>query len=261
MTLLLEVCDVEDYINGTLSRPNAITDPRGAKNWSSNDEYAKYLILTNISSTQLDHIDPRHLRTLFHMTASEDENIPDYINNMKAVVEQVNLMRHSSFKIDDMMFQLILAQSLPTSWDTFLGSHFRADVTKEDPASTLSTIQFIRKLKDEYIYRIGRKDQEALLGAQQTHLAATRKRSLANRITGTEISSVYCRCCKKRNHTTDECRHLGKPLCANCGRFGHTTKGCWRDAKQKKRPYDDNASNNAEEHRPFKKLRRPSASP
>jgi hypothetical protein len=59
----------------------------------------------------------------------------------------------------------------------------------KDPASALSIVQFMRKLKDKYYCRIGRKDDEALLGAQQTHLADTRKRSAANKITGTEISN------------------------------------------------------------------------
>ena len=49
----------------------------------------------------------------------------------------------------------------------------RADVTNEDPASALSTVQFTQTLKDEYHCCIGRKDIEALLGVQQTHSAVT----------------------------------------------------------------------------------------
>jgi hypothetical protein len=271
MTLLFKVCRVE-----ALSRPNAIIDPQGAENWSCNDAYATHLIFTNLSATQLMHVvgfdeeqnaqqvwsslvslyQPQgirtmraYFRTLCHMTAAEDENIPDYITNMKSVVEQLNLIRHNPLKINDIMFQSTLMMSLPISYDTFLDNRFRTDVTGEHPASALSTERFIQKLNDEYHYRIGRKDIEALLGAQQTCLAVTRKKSLTNRISGTKISSAYCRCCKKRNHTTDECRHLGKPLCVNFRRFGHTATDCWRDNKQKKRPND----NNTKDNRPFKK--------
>jgi hypothetical protein len=78
--------------------------------------YAKHLILTNLSSTQRHHISqqqnaqqvwsslislhqPRgfdmmlaYLRTSFHMIAAEDESIPNYINKMKSVVEQVTVI-------------------------------------------------------------------------------------------------------------------------------------------------------------------------
>jgi hypothetical protein len=110
-------------------------------------------------------------------------------------------MQHTRFKTDDITFQLILAHLSQhhgrPSWTIF----FAPMSLIKDPASALSIVQFMRKLKDAYYCRTGRKDDEALLGAQQTHLAVTRRRSLVNKIAGTIISSAYCRFCKRRNHT------------------------------------------------------------
>jgi hypothetical protein len=104
---------------------------------------------------------------------------------------------------------------------------FRADVTDEDPASALSIVQFMRKLKYEYYCRIGRKVDEAFLGAQQTHLAITRKRSFANRITRTEISS--------RARTADAARSATTPQTSAATLANHCARIAGKIAAHKRK--------------------------
>ena len=269
MISILRVCRVYDYVKGTVKKPIASVDSTGASNWASNDEYAKHLLLSNITSSQLNHIDQdksaaqvwkelvslhqatgmrtvlTYMRTLYHMTAADDENIPDHINNMRAIVEQINTMRIHYFKINDYTYAGVLAQSLPAAWDPFIDNMFRFDVTgDEDSIPPLSIVQFERALKDEYYRRVGRNDDKALLGSSEhSALAVSKKNSLANRIsTQRQPSTMYCNNCKKSNHPTDQCRHLGKPRCTTCGKFGHMTADCWRDDKKKRGPPDASKS-------------------
>jgi hypothetical protein len=83
-------------------------------------------------------------------------------------------MRHTRFKIDDITFHLTPAQSLPTSWKNW--TILRAPAGSSSVISARKKIVhegLLRKVKDEYYCRIGRKVDEAHLGAQQTHLAVT----------------------------------------------------------------------------------------
>jgi hypothetical protein len=54
---------------------------------------------------------------------------------------------------------------------------------------------------------------------------------------------MYCQHCKRQNHNTNDCFHLGSPKCDNCGRFGHLTKNCW-DAETLKRKRKEKAAKN-----------------
>jgi hypothetical protein len=118
----------------------------------------------------------------------------------------------------------------------------------------------MRQLKDEYQRHIGHKEDNALHTTQQSNIAMTKKYPLANRISGPGGSNLCCNCCKKRNHTTDNCRHLGKPLCANCGRFGHMTEACYCNSNSngKRKRGDNNKTtqnkyNNNKDDNPQKK--------
>jgi hypothetical protein len=36
----------------------------------------------------------------------------------------------------------------------------------------------------------------------------------------------------------DNCCHIGKPLCTNCGRYRHLTDACWHKGKNKRKRED-----------------------
>jgi hypothetical protein len=172
------------------------------------------------------------------MRATDDEDIPEYINKMKSLVENINAMQDPNLEISDKMFSEVLMQSLPPAWDQFVDSLHHAKVTSGAPVPALNIVQLMRHLKDDYYRRVGRKDDDALHGNQQSNVSVT-KRTLTNWISGKGGTSLYCKCCKKSNHSTDDCRHLGKALCTNCGCFGHMTDACWRDGKAKRKREDN----------------------
>jgi hypothetical protein len=74
-----------------------------------------------------------YMRTFYTMRAAEDENIPEYINKMKTIVDEINAMK-SRFKVDDITYAGVLAQSLPATWNPFIDNLFHGDFTEdEDP--------------------------------------------------------------------------------------------------------------------------------
>jgi hypothetical protein len=158
LTSIFKVCRVYDYIKRTIPKPNRLVDPVSAQNWTANDEYAKHLILANVSSSQLHHIDQdqtatqvwhslislhqatgfrtalTYMRSFYRMTAADDVNIPEYITNMKTLVDQINAMK-TPFKIDDLTYAGVLAQSLPAAWDPFIDSLFRPGMLTGDTST------------------------------------------------------------------------------------------------------------------------------
>jgi hypothetical protein len=172
ITSVFKVCQVYDYIQGTITQPAMQINPKNAKIWASNDEFAKHVILINLTPDQLNHVNQEqtaaqiwhalvtlhqvtgmrtaltYMRTLFTMRAKDDDDIPQYINNMKTVIEQINTM-DTVFKIDDMMHTAALAQSLPASWDHFINNIFHVDRVGE-PMQSISIVLFERLIKNEY---------------------------------------------------------------------------------------------------------------
>ena len=147
------------------------------------------------------------------MTAVDDENIPDHINRMRATIEQINTMKIHYFKISEIAYVGVLAQSLPAAWDPFIDSLFHFDFhSDDDTIPKLSIIQFEHTLKDEYFRCLRCSDDRALLGiTPHSALTVSKKTSLANHLSSQrQTSNMYCNNCKKKNHTTDQCHHLVK---------------------------------------------------
>ena len=53
MYIMLQLCEVYEYTQGKIERPNSLIDPRGVRNWSKNNNYAKHLLTLNISTTEM----------------------------------------------------------------------------------------------------------------------------------------------------------------------------------------------------------------
>ena len=53
---VFKVCQVYDYIQGTITQPAMQINLKNAKIWASNDKFAKHIILINLTPDQLNHI-------------------------------------------------------------------------------------------------------------------------------------------------------------------------------------------------------------
>jgi hypothetical protein len=56
MKRVFRYCRVEEYITGTIYRPEEDEDVVGTKNWDYNDNYAQMMIVNNITSSEMVHI-------------------------------------------------------------------------------------------------------------------------------------------------------------------------------------------------------------
>src|ERR1700741_3006743 len=72
------------------------------------------------------------------------------------------------------------------------------------------------------------------------------------------ITSLFCKHCKRKNHTIEDCRLIGKPKCDGCGKLGHTKRECWNNERTsyKKRKRDKDSDDKNSNPRQMKKSRR-----
>jgi len=79
---------------------------------------------------------------------------------------------------------MIIASSLPPSWDTFtepyVGRH--VGVVKQDPKKLTSSQEFIRILKEEYTKRKDRNNTQQTYYTNARHNNNSNHKALANRI-------------------------------------------------------------------------------
>jgi gag-polypeptide of LTR copia-type len=258
MILILDVCELWEYANGNIPKPDNTTDPDNIRNWQANDKLAKLIMLQNISNNQLQHIDQdqsasniwkmimslyqttrfrtaiSYIKELYTMKATDDESISEFISKMKAIIEDINSMANNNLGINEKSFKGILLASLPTSWNQFVDGLQHTRTAEGDPTPSLNIVTLIWTLKDEYKCCVLRGENKAY----HSNLVMTPKKPLANQLSGNNESNLYCKICKKRNHTTNDCHHIGKPLCTNCGRYRHLTDTCWREGKNKRKCKD-----------------------
>ena len=108
MKRALHLCGIEDYAYGKIKRPD---DPIQANNWDYNDNYAQFVILNNITSTEMlnvgkcpmayaiwQSLEAMHetkghqtiigiICNLFRTIAEEDTNISKHLNALKSYWE------------------------------------------------------------------------------------------------------------------------------------------------------------------------------
>ena len=57
MIPILKVCQIHGYIHRTIKQPDPDMNANAITTWDSNEEYAKLVLLKNISNEQVQHID------------------------------------------------------------------------------------------------------------------------------------------------------------------------------------------------------------
>ena len=143
MITKFQLCGVEGYVNGTIRCPDFATDLEGVENWSCNDNFARVLISWNVTPREQVHIlgcnsaremwinlenvhgslgRPKTMRAqwrkLFSITAKAGDNIVEHLDKLKQRRDLINF-EAIGIKVSDSLFNMIIAASLPPSWDSF----------------------------------------------------------------------------------------------------------------------------------------------
>jgi hypothetical protein len=210
MIPILDVCELWEYANGNIPKPDNTADPDNVRNWQANDKLTKLIILQNISKNQLQHIDQdqsasdiwktimslyqttgfrtaiSYMKELYMMKASDGENIPEFISKMKAIIENINSMANNDLGINEKSFKGILLASLLASWDQYVDGLQHTRTVGGDPTPTLNIVTLIQTLKDEYKRcELGGENR-----AYHSNLVTTPKKPLTNRLSGNNRSNL-----------------------------------------------------------------------
>jgi hypothetical protein len=62
MHRILINCEVTEYTDRTIKRPDPFENPAGAQNWDKNDSWAQQVIMQNVTSSQINHIGSKNTR-------------------------------------------------------------------------------------------------------------------------------------------------------------------------------------------------------
>jgi hypothetical protein len=89
-----------------------------------------------------------YLKTLYNMRAADDEDIPEYINKMKLLVDKINVM--NELEIDNKTLAGTILQSLPAAWDAYVDGLHHTSIAQPSLNPVYNITQLIRNLKDEY---------------------------------------------------------------------------------------------------------------
>jgi len=181
MYIMLQLCEVYKYTQGEIEKPNLLIDPQGARNWLKNNNYAKHLLTSNISTTEMMNLrwpgtsfecwkqllalykNKTHNTiitftcNLHQLQAVNRDNIPKHLVQLRQYFLWINLTADPDFKISDAQFKVIISLSLPQSWDTFTEDYvgWRTDIVKTNPKKLMTSQEFIGIIHEEYIRRTG----------------------------------------------------------------------------------------------------------
>jgi len=153
-----------------------------------------------------------YIRSLYHLTAEEGNNIINHLNKMKKGHKHINLMGDACFHIPDITFKLLICKSLPPSWDNYMDTYIGSQTfAAEDPCTSVSSQHFIGLLKNEYNHREGCKtDIPPQVNQANTSMCSLMSQiTLANGRTSFK-ASTFCKLCNITGHPTDECTCLEK---------------------------------------------------
>jgi hypothetical protein len=170
MMLILKLCGVEEYALGTISPPDPNLDPQGLRDWKYNNTYAIMLVTNNLADSQTVHVSgcrttrevwtnletihaskgshtiAAYMRTFYHASVNEGENIPEHLSSLKHQCEKINTQGDSRFQISDDQFKSVIVASLPSSWDIFNDTQIGRDA---DPKAQISPQKLISLIIDE----------------------------------------------------------------------------------------------------------------
>jgi len=207
-----------------------------------------------------------YIHTLFHCTAEEDADIPRHLDLIKETWERINILGSEHFQISNLFFKIIIALSLPPSWDPFTKNYIGNETSflQVNPKRQMSSQEFIGVIMAEYAHRKTRRCGTLKLHHTSTPLNYTQRTTTKNKVpllnrisqrlstSQTKENEVPCRLCKKTSHKTYDCPHWDDIQCEYCHKPGHREDDCWNKHKKK---WPNNIGNRNKSINPNKRSR------
>ena len=207
-----------------------------------------------------------YIRVLFRCSVEEGADIPKHLEHIKGTWERINALGSEHFRISDLFFKIIIASSLPPSWDQFTENYIGGDTAfaNLDTRQRMNSQEFIGAIVSECACRENRmngalknESTNVVTGARRFNAKA--KAPLINQISqrsgpskDKEGQGAFCKLCKKSTHKTDDCPRWEDLQCEYCHRPGHREDDCWHKHKEKRPDYMGNKNNSSN---PRKRIR------
>ena len=177
---MLTFLKVKGYPLGLVPRPDPVLNPEINEAWIHNNSYTLYLISLTLSESQKIHISQQNmsnvawtlltdfhemqdhdtitswLKSLFQTVAEEGPDISKHISKLLNWYEQIKVTDNPEIQITDTLFQLIITNSLPASWNFFTKAyvHCHTGIPEIDYKMHIPSSKLISIIKEEYEHRV-----------------------------------------------------------------------------------------------------------
>jgi len=200
-----------------------------------------------------------YVHMLFKCNMEDGDDILEHLSNLRVILEQIHALSAQEFKISDLFFKVIIFSSLPPSWDNFTQAYIaktRRYVTR-DPFRNMSSTEFIGVIKSEAKHQLRRptpaQNMHSVFGSSTRRRKGKGRASLplllkqitqevTQKVQGIKLGDtenhvdddkLFCKCCTKPGHKTDDCYLWNRKKCIYCNKFNHTSKDCYFKDKPK----------------------------
>lgn len=143
MLIILEMCQILEYILGNVPQPDWETDPDQANDWKFNDNYARLILAKNIdpvnalnlgqqktSHNAWEYLMAHHQvvtsdklfsyqRKLTNTIVDQSANIATHLNQLQLIYIKMNHANDPQFLVTESQFKAIISNSLPPSYESF----------------------------------------------------------------------------------------------------------------------------------------------